>query len=76
MRDQILKIFSSLETDFLTEEGVETIRVKGKGLYIAYICISDLTVGLWRGNEELDNSTCPTESMLIVWCHHTFKEIR
>lgn len=76
MRDKILQIFKNFETEVFTEDGLESIRVKGSGLYIVYICPDELMVGLWRGDEELDNSTCPTDSLLIAWCHQTAKEIR
>ena len=73
MRDKILQIFKNFPITILDDN---TIQVNGSGLFKAFINPEARMVSLWRGDEELDNSTCPTDSLLISWGHQTAKEIQ
>lgn len=73
LRDKILQIFKNFQILILEDK---TIQANGSGLFKAFIDPESRMVSLWRGDEELDNSTCPTDSLLISWCYQTAKEIQ
>lgn len=74
MLHKILEIFKAFTIGVSNEDG-ELVTVLGPGLTRVYVHPEERLVAIWRGDTEICNECCSTDSILLLWCEKTAKEI-